>query len=49
MGGSPAGRMRIYRSLDEARGSRFRHAVATLGVFDGVHVGHRYVLRECLP
>ena len=48
MGGSPAGRMRIYRSLDEARGSRFRHAVATLGVFDGVHVGHRYVLRECL-
>ncbi len=40
--------MRIYRSLDEARGAGIRPTVATLGVFDGVHVGHRHVIRECV-
>lgn len=40
--------MRIYRSLDEAANGRFVRPVATLGVFDGVHVGHRFVIRECL-
>ncbi|MFT7616623.1 MAG: riboflavin kinase/FMN adenylyltransferase [Planctomycetota bacterium] len=40
--------MRIYRSLDEAAEAKFRHPVCTLGVFDGVHVGHRFVMRECM-
>ena len=40
--------MKLYRSLEEAEAGRFVRPVATLGVFDGVHVGHRFVIRECL-
>ncbi len=40
--------MRIYRSLEEAAAFTFSHPVSTLGVFDGVHVGHRFVIRECM-
>ena len=40
--------MKIYHSLDEARQEPMGHPVCTLGVFDGVHMGHRYVMRECI-
>ncbi|MEZ6197378.1 MAG: riboflavin biosynthesis protein RibF [Planctomycetota bacterium] len=40
--------MRILRSLEEARAAGFTRTVVTLGVFDGVHVGHRYVIRDTL-
>ncbi len=40
--------MKIYRSFDEARAADLGATVATLGVFDGVHVGHRHVIRECV-
>jgi riboflavin kinase/FMN adenylyltransferase len=39
--------MRIHSTFDAPAGLRpgdFRSPVATLGVFDGVHVGHRHVL-----
>ena len=39
--------MQVYRSLEEAAAAEIAHPVVTLGVFDGVHVGHRYVIREC--
>jgi len=35
-----ASEMRIYRSLEEA-GARFGPSVATIGNFDGVHLGHQ--------
>ncbi len=40
--------MRIHRSPDELARVRLAHPVVTLGVFDGVHVGHRFVIRECM-
>ena len=40
--------MRIHESLIAAREAEIRRTVATLGVFDGVHVGHRFVIRECV-
>lgn len=40
--------MKIYRSIDEAAAARFIHPTCTLGVFDGVHMGHRFVIRECM-
>ena len=40
--------MRILRTLDEARDAGIARSVVTLGVFDGVHVGHRHVIRQTL-
>ena len=40
--------MRVYRSLTEAAAGSIVHPCVTLGVFDGVHVGHRFVIRECM-
>lgn len=36
--------MRVLRGLAEADPRRARDPVATLGVFDGVHLGHQYLL-----
>lgn len=36
--------MRIHRDLDALRPALFRAPAVTLGVFDGVHVGHRAIL-----
>lgn len=40
--------MRIHRSPGALTEARPKRPVATLGVFDGVHVGHRFVIRECM-
>lgn len=40
--------MRVFRSLADIRAARPRHSVLTLGVFDGVHRGHRSVVEELL-
>jgi riboflavin kinase/FMN adenylyltransferase len=37
--------MTIYRSLDEAKG-KFGPSALTIGNFDGVHTGHRQILRR---
>ena len=37
--------MRIYRSLDELSAD-FGPSAVTIGNFDGVHVGHRRILRR---
>src|SRR6266567_990413 len=37
--------MRIFRSLEEARG-HFGPSALTIGNFDGVHAGHRRILRR---
>lgn len=37
--------MRVVRSLERARGL-LRRSVVTIGNFDGVHAGHRFILRQ---
>src|SRR5437763_14542097 len=37
--------VRIFRSLEEARGA-FGPSALTIGNFDGVHAGHRQILRR---
>ena len=36
--------MRIFRTLEAATEARLRRPVVTLGVFDSIHIGHRFVL-----
>jgi riboflavin kinase/FMN adenylyltransferase len=36
--------MKIHRSLEEYRG--IRNPVVTTGSFDGVHVGHKAIIRR---
>ena len=38
--------MRVFRGLDAAAEARLRDPVASVGVFDGVHRGHRQLLYE---
>jgi riboflavin kinase / FMN adenylyltransferase len=38
--------MQILRGLDALRSAALKNPVATLGTFDGVHLGHQAVLRE---
>lgn len=38
--------MRVYRSLDEAAAAQLHRPVVTLGMFDGVHIGHRSVIEH---
>jgi len=40
--------MRRFLSLEQVRAAEIRRPVVTLGVFDGVHVGHRYVLDQVI-
>lgn len=44
---APQTRMKIYRSLSEIP-SNFAPTVATIGNFDGVHRGHRWVIGEVI-
>lgn len=37
--------MKTYFGLNKVK--KFRKAVVALGVFDGVHIGHRHILRQC--
>lgn len=39
--------MKLYRSLDEARG-RFQPSAVTIGNFDGLHAGHRRLIERTL-
>src|SRR5438552_3805650 len=39
-------RMRIHRDLNALKPEQFRAPAVTLGVFDGVHEGHRAIFRE---
>ncbi|MEX2588986.1 MAG: bifunctional riboflavin kinase/FAD synthetase, partial [Chitinophagales bacterium] len=36
--------MRVFRSLDNL--PAFKNAVLTIGTFDGVHLGHQYIIRQ---
>ncbi len=38
--------MRIHRDLERLRAGEFRNPYATIGVFDGVHLGHQHLIAE---
>ena len=40
--------MRIFEGLEGVKPSEFSSPVATLGTFDGVHIGHRAVIEHLL-
>ncbi len=41
-----ADHMKVFEGIETAARGGLRKCVATLGVFDGVHIGHRHVLTE---
>jgi riboflavin kinase/FMN adenylyltransferase len=38
--------MRLFTRIEEVQPKHFRHPVATVGVFDGVHLGHQAILHD---
>jgi riboflavin kinase / FMN adenylyltransferase len=40
--------MKRLASLEDAAAARLKRPVVTLGVFDGVHIGHRYVVDQTI-
>lgn len=44
----PQGRLRVARTLEEARAFVSGYSAVTLGVFDGIHRGHRSIIEEVI-